>query len=85
MKQNYRPLRRPLVLALAAVLAGPAIALAQSDNTSESSNEQQSAEQTLDRVTVVGSRIKRSEVEGPAPVTVISRADIDREGLPDGW
>ena len=81
MKQNYRPLRRPLVLALAAVLAGPAIALAQSDNTSESSNEQQSAEQTLDRVTVVGSRIKRSEVEGPAPVTVISRADIDREGF----
>lgn len=81
MKQNYRPLRRPLVLALAAVLAGPAIALAQSNNTSESSNEQQSAEQTLDRVTVVGSRIKRSEVEGPAPVTVISRVDIDREGF----
>lgn len=35
----------------------------------------------LDRVSVVGSRIKRAEVEGPAPVTVITRADIDREGF----
>ena len=36
---------------------------------------------TLDKVTVVGSRIKRAEVEGPAPVTVITRDDIDREGF----
>src|SRR3954454_16171351 len=35
----------------------------------------------LDKVTVVGSRIKRSELEGPAPVTVVTRADIDREGF----
>ncbi|HYQ23578.1 TonB-dependent receptor domain-containing protein [Stenotrophomonas sp.] len=35
----------------------------------------------LDRVSVVGSRIKRADVEGPAPVTVITRADIDREGF----
>lgn len=35
----------------------------------------------IDKVTVVGSRIKRAEVEGPAPVTVITRADIDREGF----
>ncbi|MCD9029957.1 TonB-dependent receptor [Luteimonas sp. BDR2-5] len=36
---------------------------------------------TLDTVTVVGSRIKRAEIEGPAPVTVFTRADIDREGF----
>ena len=35
----------------------------------------------LDEIVVVGSRIKRAEVEGPAPVTVITREDIDREGF----
>jgi len=35
----------------------------------------------LGKVTVVGSRIKRTELEGPAPITVITRADIDREGF----
>jgi len=39
------------------------------------------ASTTLDSVTVVGSRIKRADIEGPAPVTVITRADIDREGF----
>jgi outer membrane receptor protein involved in Fe transport len=34
----------------------------------------------LGTVTVVGSRIKRAQIEGPAPIVVISRADIDREG-----
>lgn len=37
--------------------------------------------QELDRVSVVGSRIKRVNIEGPAPVTVISREDFQREGL----
>lgn len=37
--------------------------------------------QELDRVSVVGSRIKRANIEGPAPVTVISREDFQREGL----
>ena len=35
----------------------------------------------IDRVSVVGSRIKRTEIEGPAPVVVITRADIEREGF----
>lgn len=81
MKQNYQPLRRPLVLALAAVLTAPVAAWAQTNTQSSSNSEQRSTEQTLDRVTVVGSRIKRSEVEGPAPITVITREDIDREGF----
>src|SRR5690625_6451948 len=46
---------------------------------------QQSAEDaedsSLERLTAVGSRIKRSEVEGPAPVTVSTREDIDRDGF----
>lgn len=35
----------------------------------------------VDGVTVVGSRIKRAQIEGPAPVTVISRDDIDKQGF----
>lgn len=31
-------------------------------------------------ITVTGSRIKRTDVEGPSPVTVISREDIDASG-----
>ena len=34
-------------------------------------------EATLDRIEVTGSRIKRAEVEGPSPVTVITRQDLD--------
>ena len=35
----------------------------------------------IDNVQVVGSRIKRTEIEGPSPVTIISREDIDKEGF----
>ncbi len=33
-----------------------------------------------DKITVTGSRISRVDIEGPAPVTVISREDIDASG-----
>lgn len=35
---------------------------------------------TLDRIEVTGSRLKRAEIEGALPVTVITRADIDSSG-----
>lgn len=35
---------------------------------------------TLDRIEVTGSRIKRTDVEGPSPITVISRQDIETAG-----
>lgn len=65
-----------LLTAIIVPVAG--VAMAQEDTSSSSS---QSETATLDKVTVVGSRIKRAEIEGPAPVTVISREDIDREGF----
>jgi iron complex outermembrane recepter protein len=34
----------------------------------------------LDRIEVTGSRIKRTDIEGPLPVTVITREDIERAG-----
>ena len=35
----------------------------------------------LDTVVVTGSRIKRTEIEGPSPVTIISAQQIEREGF----
>ncbi|HEY0503769.1 MAG TPA: TonB-dependent receptor [Lysobacter sp.] len=35
---------------------------------------------TLDRIEVTGSRIKRADIEGALPITVISREDIDLSG-----
>lgn len=33
-----------------------------------------------DRVEITGSRIKRTDVEGPSPITVVSRAELDAAG-----
>lgn len=42
--------------------------------------QEESKAKDLDRIEVTGSRIKRTEVEGPSPVTVISRAEIEAAG-----
>jgi iron complex outermembrane receptor protein len=68
--------RAPLALALAAALlplSGTALA--------QTTTEDEVAETELDTVVVVGSRIKRAEIEGPAPITVITRDDIEKEGF----
>jgi iron complex outermembrane recepter protein len=71
--------RSPLALALAAAIllpmSGPLLAQTSDDDDAADANT------SLDKITVVGSRIKRAEIEGPAPVTVITRDDIDREGF----
>lgn len=43
--------------------------------------EQDEGAAELDRVVVTGSRIKRTAIEGPSPVTVLSRDDIQRQGF----
>ena len=63
-----------LVSGATVLLAGTGVAFAQD------SSEQQQQATTLDRIEVTGSRIKRAEVEGPNPITVISRADMDAAG-----
>jgi iron complex outermembrane receptor protein len=55
---------------LPAVFALPA--LAQDDSSDDAS--------TLDRIEVTGSRIKRVDIEGPTPITVISREDLQLSG-----
>lgn len=73
-----------LSVALFAVLALPlaGTAFAQDATDQEAEQPAQASEDTteLDRITVTGSRIKRAEIEGPAPITIITRQDLEREG-----
>lgn len=57
----------------ATTLAASGAAFAQDTGSEEATT-------TLDRIEVTGSRIKRAEIEGPSPITVISRADIEVAG-----
>ncbi|MBB5206884.1 TonB-dependent receptor [Chiayiivirga flava] len=69
---HYKPLRTAIRRALAVGVALPWMlpALAQDDGDAA----------TLDRIEVTGSRIKRVDIEGPNPVTVIDRADLEISG-----
>lgn len=71
MSFKTHKLRDAIIVALAVTVAAPGVAFAQSTTEDAPS---------LDRVEVTGSRIKRAEVEGPNPITVISRADLDAAG-----
>mgnify|MGYP005752747351 CR=1 FL=1 len=66
------PLSQCVALALAAgsLLAVSAVAHAQDEDNAA----------TLDRVEVTGSRIKRADIEGALPVTVIDRGDLELSG-----
>ena len=65
-----------LITALVVPFAGSAFAQDAGSTTQESQ-----ATSTLDKVTVTGSRIKKAEIEGPAPVTVITAEDIEKQGF----
>ena len=83
---NPRLLRRSyLTSAILATLLIPGMSIAQNAATAEDDQDeaQTTTEQTddLDRVQVVGSRIKRAEIEGPSPVTIISSVQLEKEGF----
>lgn len=81
--------RSALTSALAIALFAPLGVLAQAPEETPTpapqavpdDEDQQGQASTLDAITVTGSRIKRSEVEGPAPVTVITGEQIRKEGF----
>lgn len=83
--------RRALATALGLALFSPlgAYAQAQQEPAKTEAEKSDAAQQdanakkvdTLDKVTVVGSRISRAEVEGPAPVVVITSEEIKKEGF----
>ncbi len=60
-------------------LAGTGVAFAQDQDQSQSTSDTTQAK-TLDRIEVTGSRLKRAEIEGSLPVTVLDRAAIDASG-----
>ena len=62
------------LVAGATAVAGTGVAFAQETGQQEAT--------TLDRIEVTGSRISRAEIEGPAPVTVISREQLEVSGQP---
>ena len=70
-----------LIAALVVPFVGSAFAQDATSTTNTDTGDSEQSTATLDKVTVTGSRIKRAEVEGPAPVTVITAAEIEREGF----
>lgn len=72
MSFKTHKLRDAIVIALAVGVAAPGLALAQ--------NAEEKDSKTLDRIEVTGSRIKRAEVEGALPVTVIGRDQLETSG-----
>ena len=81
--------RNSLTLALVAAMLLPTTAFAQDagaqpQQKDEGETEQaqgEGASKTLETVSVVGSRIKRAQVEGPSPVTIISAEQIEAQGF----
>ncbi|WP_242107018.1 TonB-dependent receptor plug domain-containing protein [Luteimonas aquatica] len=69
--------RRPLPWALLPLLGLPGLAAAQAQQQAPA----QEQPTTLDNVVVTGSRIPRATLEGPSPVTVIKKEDIDAQGF----
>ncbi|MBN8212097.1 MAG: TonB-dependent receptor [Xanthomonadales bacterium] len=83
-RTQLRLRRSQLTSAILATFLISGMALAQDTNTEGDKDEDQTTtapSQNLDRIEVVGSRIKRAEVEGPSPVTVISSAQLEKEGF----
>lgn len=81
---------------IAVVLSGTSIfavlpSMAQEADTQDSASEEQSSatvteeeeSRALDTISVLGSRIPRTEVEGPAPITTITSEDILKQGYED--
>ena len=89
MNRLYSNRRTALAAAMALALSCPLAAIAQDEQSQQQTQTQAEADEdasdgkakNLDTVTVTGSRIKRSEIEGPAPVTVISADQMRKEGF----
>jgi iron complex outermembrane receptor protein len=81
-----KPRFQRLCLAVLAALAMPAMAQ-QADQQTDQQDPSTPAEttqdnvKTLQRMTVTGSRIKRTDYEAALPITIIQKADIEAQGI----
>lgn len=80
---GLRPSRLSRALAAAIVIGGVVgtaqAQQAQQDSTAATAETKKPT--NVEGVVVTGSRIKRTQIEGPSPVTVISSTQIQREGF----
>ena len=76
MHHRALPGKRRLCVALLTALALPAMAQQADDKTATDAKVK-----TLDRLTVTGSRIQRTDIEAALPITIIQRAEIDAQGI----
>ena len=84
-KRGMKTYRPPFTLALALALALAQQPLQAQPSASQPSpppepTETQAPAKALDKVEVTGSRIKRLDSEGPSPVVIIDRTQIDHSG-----
>ena len=77
MKYNRNPLAQAISTTLC---AGAAASMALASGVAFAQDEDEEEGLELDRVQVTGSRIKRVDIEGATPVTVIDREEIDLAG-----
>ena len=78
-RSTYSLRRQPLTAAILTTLLFSGAAFAQ-ETTDAGAQPQAEPQESLDRIVVTGSRIKRAEVEGPAPVTIVTADQIEKEG-----
>ena len=72
-----KPRFQRLCLAVLAALAMPAMA----QQATQQDAGAQDQVKNLDRMTVTGSRIKRTDVEAALPITIIQKAEIEAQGI----
>ena len=69
----------------ACLITSPSLFAQDADESAESTEEQQTEasddEVELSKISVTGSRIKRSEIEGPQPLVVLTRENIEQGGF----
>ena len=65
--------------AVSMVLAMSTLQVAKAQEADSAQNQVQ-AEETVERIEVTGSRIRRTDMEGVAPVTVITAEDLANSG-----
>ena len=83
MKLTNNKLAQAIQIGLVAGVASVAfagVASAQDSNTDQTTEKKEETTKSVGKVTVTGSRLKRADVEGATPVTVMTKADLDQTG-----